>query len=151
MSNHLKNHLPILVFIFAVLNLLDYITTIYAFKTVLNVYEMNYELSDFELMFKVKIINGSITIFFGLIIALALEKLKDIDLFTRICYYVVFCLMTIIVAEYILVVINNIYVICTHSNLKPVNAILEYMPKYHKESDYIAMFIQKISKLLNLP
>lgn len=150
MFDYLKKPMPVLVFVFAALNLLDYLTTVYAFKTVPNVYEMNFELADQDLMFWVKMINTNITIFFGLIIALILEKLKNADTSFKICYCFVFCLMMAVIVEYTLTVANNTYVILTHSNLESVKAILEHIPKYHEESDYVTVFLRKISELPNL-
>ena len=151
MFDFLKKPLIALTLVFAVLNLLDYLTTVYALMNVPNAYEMNFELADFDLMYRVKIINTNITIVFFLLIAMFLEKVKNYDGFTRFMYNVQFVALVLVVIQYVLVVINNAYIDLTHSSPEPLSSLLKSIMRfnqYHKDSNYVMIILDR---LLNLP
>jgi len=140
MFDFLKKPLIALTLVFAVLNLLDYLTTVYALMNVPNAYEMNFELANFDLMYRVKIINANITIVFFLFIATFLEKMKNYDRFIRFMYNVQFTALILVVIQYVLVVINNAYIDLAHSSLKPLSSLLKSIicfNHYHKDSNYM--------------
>ncbi len=112
----LRKPLLTLLLALAVLNLLDYLTTVYALANVPNAYEANFELADPDLMFRVKMINTNVTIVLFLRIAVTLERFKDYDRITKFVYYLQLTLLLLVVGSYVLTVLNNAYVCVTHSN-----------------------------------
>lgn len=154
MFDYLKKPMPVLVFIFAVLNLLDYLTTVYVLTNVPNSYEMNFELADFDLMYRVKIINANMTIVFFLGIATIFERIKNYDRITKSAYYVQLAMLLFIVGSYIPTVFNNAYICVTHMNPEPLNTFLDLKRRYlglyyNPDSDYINKAIDWILKFSN--
>jgi len=153
MFDFLKKPLIALTLVFAVLNLLDYLTTVYAFMNVPNAYEYNFELADPQLMFSVKIINVNVSIVFFLFIAAFLEKVKNYDRFTWLMYNVQLVALVLVVIQYVLVVINNAYIDLTHSSPKPLSFLLKSIMRfnqYHKDSDYVMIILDRLSNIPNL-
>lgn len=134
--------MPVLVFVFAVLAVLNYSIATYALNVVLNVYDCG-ELADLQLTFNVSIAYLTVVAIVYMIVALIFERIKDIGRFTKIGYYITFALILISVIDLVLTVVHNVYMIRTHSTFELFKS-LTLMKRNLNNSNHLTTTLDKL-------
>ncbi len=95
------------------LNLADYLTTIYALENIPIAYESNPLVQTIDAIFKAKVIYGTAIGIFGIFCSFTFERLRQhfTSKFSDACYILLLLIVSAVVFHYILVVTGNINVI----------------------------------------
>lgn len=109
--------LPALILILLILNIADYLTTVYALENIPVAQESNPRVPNLDVAFKVKVLYG---VPFGigqLLLGLLMERmrLKYGFGFVYFCYFLFLVPTVAVVIQYVLVVSSNVYVILVYS------------------------------------
>jgi len=112
----LKYPLSILMIAFFILNILDYLTTIYCLENIPNAYETNPWIKTPEEVFRFKILYCIPIGIAGILLALLFERLRarfraEIGRFVDFWYYLWLAFALAVFADYIFTVAGNINVI----------------------------------------
>jgi len=109
--------LSILMIALFILNILDYLTTIYCLENILNAYESNPWIKTPEEIFRFKILYGIPIGVAGILLALSFEKLrarfraKIKSRFIDFWYYLWLAFVLVVFIDYIFTVAGNVSVI----------------------------------------
>lgn len=109
--------LPVLILILFILNIADYLTTVYALENIPVAQESNPRVPNLDVAFKVKILYG---VPFGigqLFLGLLMERIRfryDFA-FVYFCYFLFLMPTVAVVIQYVWVVITNFHIILVYS------------------------------------
>ncbi len=112
-----RHPLAILMTALLILNVLDYLTTVYALENIPNAYEANPWIQTPEAIFKFKILYGTPIGIAGVLLAFSFEKLrprfraKIESRFVDFWYYLWLVFVLVVFVDYIFAVTGNISVI----------------------------------------
>ncbi len=109
--------LPALILTLLILNIADYLTTVYALENIPVAHESNPRVPNLDVAFKVKVLYG-VPIGIGeLLLALLMEKIRFNYgfAFVYFCYFLFLVPTTAVVIQYVWVVTSNVYVILVYS------------------------------------
>ena len=109
----LRYPLSILMMALFVLNVLDYLTTIYALESIPNAYEANAWIKTPEAIFKFKILYGIPIGIAGVLIGFAFDKIrtKIESRFVDFWYYLWLAFVLVVFVDYVFTVAGNVSVI----------------------------------------
>ena len=109
----LRYPLSILMMALFVLNVLDYLTTIYCLENIPNAYEANPRIQTPDVILRFKILYGTPIGIAGVLIGFAFDKIriKYRSMFVYFCYFVLFAAVLAVFIKCVLAVANNIDII----------------------------------------
>lgn len=112
-----KYPLTILFTLLLLLNILDYLTTIYALENIPNVIETNPRMQTYEAMFRFKILYGIPSGIAGILAGFSFDELRSKYklMFVRFYYLIMLAVVFAVFIHYVFVVVNNIYIILRYS------------------------------------